>query len=350
MGLKVALTYNLKRKIEDADLPDDYYSEFDSKETIEAIVNGLRSGGNEVFLVEADKGLLNWFQNNDVDIVFNIAEGIQGESRESQVPAILDFLNIPYTGSGILALSVSLNKALTKKLFEQAGIPTPKYRLIKEPAGLSDSGLKYPLIVKPNSEGSGKGITVTSVVRDREELIREVERTYRIYKQEILVEEFIDGKELTVGILGNDPPAALPILEIDFSNCKGSGEYFYTWKVKEYEKEVEESLGLSPLWHCPARLSEADIAKVKDVALKAHSVIGCVDLSRVDIIFNEDGIPYVLEVNPLPGLDPKDSNFPYIAKCAGFSYAGLMNKIVEMSLERYKIKNKNLALQERSLR
>jgi len=357
MGLKVALTYNLKRKIEDADLPDDYYSEFDSKETIEAIAGGLRSGGNEVFLVEADKGLLNWFLNNDVDIVFNIAEGLHGESRESQVPAILDFLDIPYTGSGILALSVSLNKTLTKRLFEQSGIPTPNYKLIKDPAGLSDSGLKYPLIVKPNSEGSGKGITITSVVRDKEQLAREVERTHRIYKQEILVEEFIEGKELTVGILGNDPPAALPTLEIDFSSCNNSGEYFYTWKVKEYEKEVEEKLGLSPLWHCPARLSEADMSKVRDVALKAHSVLGCADLSRVDIIFSKDGIPYVLEVNPLPGLDPKDSNFPHIAKCAGLSYAELMNKIVDVALERYKTKNGNLAcpsgrqaLQERSLR
>lgn len=350
MGLKVALTYNLKRKIEDADLPDDYYSEFDSKETIETIANGLRSGGNEVFLVEADRGLLSWFQNNDVDIVFNIAEGLDGESRESQVPAILDFLNIPYTGSGILALGISLNKALTKKLFEQAGIPTPKYKLIRDPGEISDSGLRYPLIVKPNGEGSGKGITITSVVRDEGELAREVERTHRIYKQEILAEEFIDGKELTVGILGNDPPVALPILEIDFSNCKNSGEFFYTWKVKEYEKEVEEGLGLSPLWHCPARLSEADTAKVKDIALKAYSVIGCVDLSRVDIILSKEGVPYVLEINPLPGLDPKDSNFPYIAKRAGLSYAELMNKIVEVSLERHKMKNKNLALQERSLR
>lgn len=356
MGLKVALTYNLKRKIDNADLPDDYYSEFDSKETIEAITDGLRCHGNEVFLVEADKGLLSWFLNNDVDIVFNIAEGLRGESRESQVPAILDFLNVPYTGSGVLALSVSLNKALTKKLFEQAGIPTPKYKLIKESAGLTDPGLKYPLIVKPNSEGSGKGIAVTSVVHNKEELAREVERTHRLYKQEILVEEFIDGKELTVGILGNDPPFALPILEIDFANCKNSGEYFYTWKVKEYEKEVEESAGLSPSWHCPARLSESDTAKVKDIALRAHSIIGCADLSRVDIVFGKDGIPYVLEVNPLPGLDPKDSNLPYIAKCAGFSYAGLMNKILEVALERCKTKNKTLAClsgrqapQERSL-
>lgn len=350
MGLKVALAYNLKRKIGDADLPDDYYSEFDSKETIEAIADGLRSGGNEVFLVEADNGLLDWFQNNSADIVFNIAEGLHGESRESQVPAILDFLNVPYTGSGILALSVSLNKALTKKLFEQAGINTPKYRLIGDPREITDSGLRYPLIVKPNSEGSGKGITITSVVRDKEGLSREVERTHRIYKQEILVEEFIDGKELTVGILGNDPPEALPVLEIDFSNCRNSGEFFYTWKVKEYEKEVEENLGLSPLWRCPARLSEADTAVIKETALRAHSLIGCADLSRVDIILGRDGIPYVLEVNPLPGLDPKDSNFPYIAKHAGFSYGELMNKIVKVSMERHKIKNKNLALQERSLR
>lgn len=349
MGLKVAFTYNLKRKTGNTNLPDDYYSEFDSKETIEAIANGLRSGGKEVFLVEADKGLLNWFQNNKVDIVFNIAEGLNGESRESQVPAILDFLGIPYTGSGALALAVSLNKTLTKKLFGQAGIPTPKYKLIADPAVVSDEGLSYPLIVKPNSEGSGKGITMASVVRNKAELVREAEKTARVYRQEILVEEFIDGREFTVGILGNYPPVAMPILEIDFSNCKASGEFFYTWKVKEFEKEVEESKGLSPYWYCPARLSETEAKIIKETALKAFHAIGCVDLSRVDIMLGKDGAPYVLEVNPLPGLDPVDSNFPYIAKCAGLSYGDLMNRILEAAVERHN-KNKNIALQERSLR
>jgi len=349
MGLRTAVTYNLKRKTDNTGLPDDYYSEFDSKETIEAIAGGLRSGGNEVFLVEADKGLLNWFQNNKVDVVFNIAEGLNGESRESQVPAILDFLGIPYTGSGVLALSVSLNKALTKRLFEQAGIPTPKYKLITDPEVVLDDGLRYPLIVKPNSEGSGKGITITSVVRNKAELAREVEKTARIYRQEILVEEFIEGRELTVGILGNYPPATMPILEIDFSNCKASGEFFYTWKIKEFEKEVEEGRGLSPNWHCPARLNEVQTKTVKETAIKAFSCIGCLDLSRVDIILDKNGVPYVLEVNPLPGLDPVDSNFPYIAKCAGLNYADLMNKILEVAVERHN-KNKNTVLQERSSR
>ncbi len=336
MGLKVALTYNLKREIKNSDLPADYYSEFDSEETIKSIVSALRLGGHEVFLVEADKGLLNWFQNNKVDIVFNIAEGLRGESRESQVPAILDFLNIPYTGSGVLTLSVALNKALTKKLLKQAKIPTPKYKLFKMREDISDFDLKYPLIVKPNSEGSAKGIAISSAVRNKMELMREVERIYSAYNQEILVEEFIDGKELTVGILGNGSPFVLPVLEIDFSSCKPSGEYFYTWKVKEYEKEVEECLGLTPIWHCPARLSEEENRKVIDVALKAHFVIGCVDFSRIDIRLSVDGTPYVLEVNPLPGLDPKDSNLPYIAKCTGLSYADLINKILELALERHR--------------
>lgn len=349
MGFKVALTYNLKRKSGDSGLPDDFYSEFDSKETIEAIADGLRSGGNEVFPVEADKGLLSWFQNNKVDIVFNIAEGQSGESRESQVPAILDFLGIPYTGSGVLALGVSLNKTLTKKLMEQAGIPTPKYRLISDPAVISDEGIRYPLIVKPNSEGSGKGITMTSVVHNKAELVREVEKTARVYRQEILIEEFIDGKELTVGILGNYPPIPMDILEIDFSNCKASGEFFYTWKVKEFEKEVEESKGLSPHWHCPARLNGTETGLIKETALKAFGALGCVDLSRVDIILGKDGAPYVLEINPLPGLDPVDSNFPYIAKCAGLNYGDLMNRILEVAVDRHN-KNRNLALQERSLR
>lgn len=350
MGLRVALTYNLKREIGDAGLPDDYYSEFDSKETIEAIAEGLRAEGNDVFPVEADKGLLNWFQNNNVDIVFNIAEGLNGDSRESQVPAILDFLNIPYTGSGVLPLAVSLNKALTKRLLEQAGIPTPRSQLVCNPAQLTDEGLKYPLIVKPNNEGSGKGISMASVVRERADLIRQVNGIYSVYKQEVLIEEFISGREVTVGIIGNTPPAAMPVLEIDFSNCGNSGEFFYTWKVKEYEKESEETMGLSPLWHCPARLNGADTEKIKEAALRAYSVIGCVDICRVDIILSGEGIPYVLEVNPLPGLDPKDSNFPYIAKCAGLNYPALMNRILEVSLERHRIKNTKLALHERSIR
>jgi D-alanine-D-alanine ligase len=274
---------------------------------------------------------------------------MNGESREAQVPAILDFLGIPYSGSGVLALSISLNKALTKKLFKQAGIPTTKYMLIEDLTDISDAGLRYPLIVKPNSEGSGKGITITSVVRNKEELTREVDKTYRVYRQEILVEEFIDGKELTIGILGNYPPAALPILEIDFSNCRASGEFFYTWKVKEYEKEVEDSKGLSPLWHCPARLTAQEAAIVRETAIKAFNVLGCVDLSRVDIVLDKKGVPYVLEVNPLPGLDPVDSNLPFIAKCAGLDYPALMNRILETAIERH-TKNGNLALQERSLR
>jgi len=348
MGQKVAFTYNLKRKVEEG-LPDDYYSEFDSKETIEAIAKGLRSGGNEVFLVEADKGLLNWFQANKVDIVFNIAEGINGESREAQVPAILDFLGIPYTGSGVLALSASLDKAFTKKIFEQAGILTPRYRLIKDVNDISDDGLRYPLIVKPNREGSGKGITITSVVRSRAELEREVCKTCRTYRQEVLIEEFIEGRELTVGIIGNFPPAALPILEIDFSNCRASGEFFYTWKVKEFEKEVEDSRGLSPIWHCPARLTKQEEALVNEVAIKAFNALGCADLSRVDIILDGKGVPYVLEINPLPGLDPVDSNFPFIAKCAGLDYAALMNRILDVAIERH-AKNGRIALHERSLR
>jgi len=141
----------------------------------------------------------------------------------------------------------------------------------------------------------------------------------------------------------------MPILEIDFSNCRASGEFFYTWKVKEFEKEVAESAGLTPNWHCPARLSEAETREIKETALKVFHLIGCVDLSRVDIMLGKDGVPYVLEINPLPGLDPVDSNFPYIAKCAGLSYADLMNRILEVALERHN-RDKNLAPQERRSR
>lgn len=332
MGYKVALTYNLKRK--DASLPEDYFSEFDSEETIQAMANALREKGNEVFLVEANEELLDWFRANEVDIVFNVAEGKNGRARESEVPAILDFLRIPYTGSGVLALALSLDKVMAKKIFCYEGISTPNFQLFREPNEELDSHLKFPLIVKPNREGSAIGIHRSNVVRNKEKLYKEIEKIKAQYDQEVIVEEFIEGKELTIGILGDSPPVVLPILEIDFSSSKKSGEYFYSWRMKEYQGD--EPLGLNPRFFCPARLDKELIELVKDVALRAHRALGCQDVSRCDIRLSNDGVPYVLEVNSLPGLDPKESNLPLMAKAAGLSYAVLINTILESAINRNK--------------
>jgi D-alanine-D-alanine ligase len=333
--MKVTLVYNLKKDAKTECTSIDYYSEFDSVETIESIAEAIRVSGHEVSLTEADTQIIDRLLEQTPDIVFNIAEGSNGTSRESQVPAILDYLGIPYTGSGVLTLALSLDKCMSKKVFIQNSIPTPKYQLFKNINTALEKNLTFPLIVKPNREGSAKGITKTSVVYNESRLYEEIGRIMEEYKQEALVEEFIDGKELTVGVLGNSEFLDLPILEIDFSTCRNSGEYFYSWRMKEYQGSQE--LGLTPTFYCPARLDRNLTAKVKETAYKAHLSLGCNDISRVDIRLSRDNIPYVLEVNPLPGLDPKESNFPVMTNSAGMKYEELIGTILKLTIARYGI-------------
>jgi len=340
MSCRVAVTYNAKKKCT-GELPIDYYSEFDSEKTINAIKDTLEDGGNEVVLVEVNYDLLDFFKNNHVDIVFNIAEGTCGNSRESQVPAILDFLGIPYTGSGVLTLAMAMDKAMTKKILRCENIPTPNFQLFKDYNDTIDPHLAFPLIVKPNMEGSAKGISTSSVVHNNTRLKEEVKKVIDTYHQEALVEEFIDGKEITVGILGNGNPDVLPPMEIDFSGCKESGEYFYSWRMKEYQGDASKHL--VPTFYCPARIDKEVERKVSDVALRAHLLLGCLDMSRIDIrLSNKDNIPYVLEVNPLPGLDPDESNLTLIAKRSGMSYKDLINGILGSALKRNMVYQKDL--------
>lgn len=283
-------------------------------------------------LVEADESLPQWFLKHPVDLAFNIAEGVRGAGhRESQVPAILESLKVPYTGSGSVTLALALDKAKTKQILASEGIATPPWQLFPSPSSPLNPRLEFPLIVKPNREGSSKGIWKESVVGDVMALRRMVKRVFDEYRQEVLVEEFIEGTELTVGVLGNE---ALPVLEVDFGPCRSSGEYFYSWRMKEYQGDAAQ--GLNPQLHCPARLDEASALRVQAVALKAHRAIGCGDLSRTDIRLRSDGTPFILEVNPLPGLSPLDSNFPLMTKAAGLSHDELICRIVELAMVRHK--------------
>jgi len=329
--VKIALTYNLKKK--DETKPADYFSECDSEETINAIVSAIKRKGHNVEAIDVEyPKLFSYFRKNSVDMVFNIAEGKSGKFRESEVPAILDYLNIPYTGSDTFSLALALNKALTKKILKVENIPTPNFQIFTKGNEELDPSLKFPLIVKPNCEGSAKGISKTNVVTNAEDLFKRVKETVSTYKQEALVEEFIEGKELTVGILENGKTRVLPILEIDFSTCKNSGEYFYSWKMKEYQGNKE--LGLVPTFHCPARLDKEVEERVKDAALRTHRAVGCLDISRTDIRLDKFNVPYVLEINPLPGLDPKESNFPIMAYADGMKYEDLIEAIILSASER----------------
>jgi D-alanine-D-alanine ligase len=331
--MKIAVTYNLKKK--DSSKPIDYFSEFDSEETINAISTALSSKGHLVCPVDvSEPGLFTYFRNNRVDMVFNIAEGKAGKFRESEIPAILDYLDVHYTGSNTVSLALALNKALTKKILIAENIPTPGFQVFSKGDEAFNEQLRFPLIVKPNREGSAKGIDVSCVVRGKEELLDKVRERIEMYRQEVIVEEFIEGTELTVGILENGKTTALPILEIDFSNCAKSGEYFYSWRMKEYQGN--EEMGLVPQFYCPARLTPELTARVQDVVLRTHRAIGCTDISRTDIRLSSDGTPYVLEINHLPGLNPLDSNFPIMAYAAGMRDEDLIEAIVSSACKRRK--------------
>lgn len=329
--MRIALAYNLKRK--DETKPEDYFSEYDSLETIKAIICAIEAKGHTVEAVDVESpNLFSYFKKNRVDMVFNIAEGRSGRFRESEVPAILDYLDIPYTGSGTFSLALALNKALTKKILIAENIPTPNFQLFSRGDEELGTDLKFPLIVKPNCEGSAKGINSSNVVHAEADLFSKVREIIKSYKQEVLVEEFIEGKELTVGILENGKTTILPILEIDFSTCKNSGEYFYSWRMKEFQGNKE--LGLVPAFHCPARLDKHTEAIVKETALKTHHAVGCYDISRTDIRLDKNNVPFVLEINPLPGLDPHESNFPIMAYAAGMKYEDIIESILMSAFKR----------------
>ncbi|OGX15074.1 MAG: hypothetical protein A2166_06570 [Omnitrophica WOR_2 bacterium RBG_13_41_10] len=332
--MKIVLTYNLKEN--DQTKPADYFSEFDSPDTISAIIGALEKKGHTVEPINVKTtNLFSYFKNNRVDMVFNIAEGKNGKFREAELPAVLDYLNIPYTGSNPFALGIALNKGLTKKILKSEDIPTPSFQIFKKLNAELDPSLKFPLIVKPNLEGSSKGISVSSVVHDQDSLYRQIKDTQGLYKQDVIVEEFIEGKELSVGILENGASKILPILEIDFSPCIKSGEYFYSWRMKEYQGNAE--LGLIPQFHCPARLDKKTEELVKSVALRTHQALGCFDISRTDIRLDKNGTPYVLEINPLPGLNPTESNFPIMAYAAGMKYEDLIDAILMNASERSRL-------------
>ncbi|MBN1913917.1 MAG: ATP-grasp domain-containing protein [Candidatus Omnitrophica bacterium] len=334
--MQIALTYNLKKK--DSTKPVDYFSEFDSEETISAITGALSKKGHRVLPVNvSEEDVFFYFRKNPVDIVFNIAEGNNRRLRESEVPAILDYLKIPYTGSSAFALALALNKALTKRILKSEEIPTPDFQVFIKGNEELNPDFKFPLIVKPNREGSAKGISADNVVRDVESAYSRIKYIINTYRQEALVEEFIEGRELTVGILENGKTTVLPVLEIDFSSCSKSGEYFYSWKMKEYQGNAE--MGLVPTFHCPARLSREEEECVKEAALKTHRAVGCFDISRTDIRLDKKGVPYVLEINPLPGLNPRESNFPMMAYAAGMQYEDIIGDILMSACKRREERN-----------
>jgi len=335
MPLRVGLTYNLRKSAIPSGLPDDYYAEFDEESTVNAIAEALKRAGCSVQLIEADENAYMTLQNTRPEIVFNIAEGLRGESRESHIPAILEMLGIPYTGSGPLTLAVALDKMLTQEILHHKGVPTPRHQVLTAPEDKLNPRLRFPLIVKPIHEGSSKGIQNDSVVSNVEKLREKVVYVVKSYNQPALVEEFIDGREFTVGLLGNKNPVVLPIVEITFKGLPEGANKIYSYEAKWIWDIPEKPLDM---FECPAHIPREMSEKIGRVALRVFKTLGCRDMCRVDMRVDESGTPYVLEVNPLPGMipDPRaHSCLPEAARAADFTYDQLICTILYYALERY---------------
>ncbi len=335
----VGLLYNLGKydPPEDGE-PPDANAELDGESTVIAIADALRWGGHEVLFIEGNADAYEHLRHSAVDVVFNICEGVKGESRESHIPAICEMLGIPYAGSKVLSLAISLDKPAAKKIFAYHGIPTPKFKVFGPYDRVSASGLDFPLFVKPAHEGSSMGVSPNSLVRNMFELEQQVRYTARFYKQEALVEEFIDSREFTVGILGNEEPHVFPVMEVTFRHCPTEHGNIYS---RQYKVEWDDM----SFYPCPANIPDEEAQLLKDTAVRAFHALGCLDVGRVDFRL-KDGIPYVLEINPLPGLAPGFSDLPRIANAGGMSYNELVCLILDHALVRYGMMNlrSNLAL------
>ncbi|MFB3887004.1 MAG: ATP-grasp domain-containing protein [Thermodesulfobacteriota bacterium] len=327
MKLRVGITYNLKKDFPlRENQPIDELEEFDAEETIDAIRDVLQDDGHEVIKLGGDTGLIDRLRQASVDIVFNIAEGVRGRNREAHIPALLEFLNIPYTGSDPLTLSLTLDKSMAKRIVLSEKIPTPRFKKVERMEDLEDLDLEYPLFVKLCDEGSSKGVRLDSRVLDRPSLEEKAKGLFETYGTPLLVEEFIRGPEFTVGVLGNETPSVLGVMQIEIKGA-AVDEAIYSLEVKrEWEKKV--------LYHCPPSIDRALLRKIEEAALRSYRVLGCRDVSRVDFRVDRDGTPYFLEVNPLPGLSPVYGDLPIMARRMGWDYGRLVKTIFLHALER----------------
>jgi len=352
-GWRIALLYNLKQNAPwDPSAPPDALAEYDSIETVQAIEDALEAGGHQVIPLEGNETLLNTLRQVAPDMCFNICEGHRGDARESQVPALLEMLGLPYTGSKVLAHALSLDKAAAKHIWRDAGLPTAPFQVFRRGDEPLDRQLAFPLFVKPVREGTGMGINGLSVVHNQAELREQVGWVIQTYHQPALVESYLPGREFTVGLIGNTLAPGeqrwhrsttslgqslydergfhlFPVLEIDAR--VGVGQGFYNAAAKSYLPGEEGA----PLYLCPADIPTALETELKQLAVAAFEAIGALDVGRVDFRLGADGQPYLLEINTLPGLNPVVSDLCIMARAEGMPYTDLINEIVYLAAERY---------------
>jgi len=329
--LKVGFTYDAKADYKLAAGDDkDKYSEFDTEETLAELEGALKSGGYRVERIGNVKSLLKkLLAGQKWDIVFNIAEGVSGRNRESQVPAILELFGIPYTGSDALTMGITLDKAVAKRILACNKLSTPGFIEASAPDDLKNFNLKFPVIVKPAREGTSKGISSNSVAEDIAGVKNKVKKIIEKYAQPALVEEFISGQEFTVAIIGTDQPEVLPPVQISLKGDTDLGDEFYTHTRAQLDSSEIQYI-------CPSKAPTALLNRIEALALDSYKALGCRDLGRIDIRVDRKGMPYFLECNPLPHLGSVDV-FPLVAKAMGITYEKLICRILEHGLKRYNI-------------
>ena len=327
--MKVALVYNPDAKgiINVFGIQNrEWYPE----ETIQGVTEALKQAGHEVERFAGDRFLLsrlkkflpNLSKRRPNGLVLNMALGIQGKCRYTHVRALLEAAGIPYTGSSPLGHIITLDKVVAKQIFIAQGLRTPNYRVFSDPDERAHN-LEFPLIVKPRGEAASFGLRI---VEDEEALREAVTHILIDYKQTALVEEFIEGREINVGILGNDPPEALPVLELLLGGNKG--------QIYSHEVKFARSNRMRAKKVCPADLPPETAAYIQKVAVQAFGALNVYDFARVDFRLDMYNQPYILEVNSMASLNP-GSSFVHAAKKAGYSYDQIVNRIVEVACERY---------------
>jgi len=326
-SIRIGLTYDLRSEYLAAGYGELETAEFDRESTIEAIEGALRSLGHETDRIGNARRLVERLARGDRwDLVFNIAEGLHGMGREATVPCLLDLYDIPYTFSDPLVLAVSLHKGMTKSVVRDAGVPTPDFAVVERPEDVRAVRMRLPLFVKPVAEGTGKGITPASVIRSRDDLAPACERLLEEFRQPVLVERFLSGREFTVALGGTGPASrVLGTMEVILRKEAEPDVYSYVNKERceELVDYVHVSAARDPL-----------VKKCEQIAVDAWRALDCRDGGRIDLRCDKDGEPVFMEVNPLAGLHPSHSDLPMICTARNIPYEELIRRIVESARTR----------------
>jgi len=345
---KIAVLANIKddSKPKPDGVPPDAFADFDHIETIDSLRAALETDGHQTVFIQADTDLPYALKEVKPDICFNIAEGLGGDAREAQVPALLEMLKIPYTGSRVLANGISLDKTLTKRIWRDRRLPVAPFQEFNASDDSLRPELKYPLFVKPAREGTGMGVDMNAIVKNDKELRERVSYIINTYQQPALVETFLPGREFTVGIMGRadaklysrhpewyekDGFHRFPVLELDMARSVTPQVYSQASKSKDVGEEG------APGYICPAVLEPELEKKLKYFALRAHQLLYALDISRTDIRLDDEGNPRLLEINTLPGLTPNYSDLCLQSQAEGIKYEDLVLDILYLGASRWEM-------------